>query len=404
MVGRTSKRSKRGRVEFFQSQQHQPPQGTEIEHQSAQPQQVPQQQEEEGEEEDEEQAQQHRQQNQHQLQHPHRHQQEQQQEAQINEEGVRNTQLETSASDFAPTPNGSVTTWTGHFQPDPAVLGNITSVDPHDDLRHDQQAARGTLSEGFPADFDFDSLNEELNINQFNIPNQDDQNLAQFILASSSVSGPASPNNYEMACPQVPALILSKSNMPQHELYSENCGQKGKYPHVAAITRIIDLLEGHIQSSTTAIDELMHVNKSCIADLSRIMGLNEYAVSKSCSILVATGMELVITLYETAILGHKAMSTAPDPQQRQLSSPTSSSGELSRETIPNLQFGVFHLDHEDQIAIRNRIISKQLNRSIEIIRSLGCDGSNGGKVHKQWYAEMEHRAKKLVSSMEESYD
>lgn len=400
MVGRTSKRCKRGRVGFFQSQQHQSPQRTEIEHQSARPQQVRQQQEE-----DEEQAQQQRQQNQRQLQHPHQHQQEQQQEAQIDEEGVRNTQLETSASDSAPTPNGSVTTWTGHFQSDPAALGNITSVDPHDDLRHDRQAARGTLSEGFPADFDFDSLNEELNINQFNIQNLDDQNLAQFILASSSASGPASPNNYETACPQVPALILSKSNMPQHEPYSENCGQKGKYPHVAAITRIIDLLEGHIQSSTTAIDELMHVNKSCIADLSRIMGLNEYAVCKSCSILVATGMELVITLYETAISGHNAMSTAPDKQQRQLSSPASSSGGLSRgETIPNLQFGVFHLDHEDQIAIRNRIISKQLNRSIEIIRRLGCDGLNGGKVHKQWHAELEHRAKKLVSSMEESYD
>lgn len=410
MVGRTSKRRKRGRIESFQSRQHKPHQQAEIEHEHEQPQQDRQQQEEEEEEEEqaeqeveEELQQRQRQQKQYQLQHQHRHQQEQQQQSQI-DDVVRNTRLQTSASDFALTPNGSDTTWTGHFQSDPAALGNISSVDALDDRHLDRQAANGTFSEVFPADFHFDLLNGGLDINQFIIPNLVDQNPAPFIFATSPVSGPASPNNYEINNPQVTAHMLSKGNMPQHGLYSEKCGQNRQFPHVVALTKIIVLLEAHIQSSTTAIDELMHVNKACMADLTRIMELKEFTLCKSCSILVSTAMELVITLYETAMSGHKAMSTVPDQQQRQLSSSSLPSCALSRgETIPNLQFGVFRLDHEDQMAIRNHIISKQLNRSVEIIRSLDSGGSNGGKVHKQWYVEMELRAKKLVSSMEESY-
>lgn len=282
----------------------------------------------------------------------------------------------------------------------------MLSVDALNDQLRDYQAVNGTSSESFPADFDFDSLNTELNIDQFFIPNLVDQDPTPFILTTPSVSGPTSPKNYEITCLQAPASIVSKGNVPQHQLYSEECSQKRQHPHVSALTRIIVLLETYIQSSATAIDELMHVTKACMADLTRIMELKEYAMGKSCGILVSTAMELAITLYETAVSEHKAMPTASDQQQRQLSPLSSSSSwALSRgESIPNLQFGIFQLDQEDQMAIRNRIISKQLNRSIEIIRSLGSDGSKGGKVHKPWYVEMEHRAKKLISSLEESYD
>ena len=131
-------------------------------------------------------------------------------------------------------------------------------------------------------------------------------------------------------------------------------------------------------------------------DITRIMDLKEYARCKSCGILVSTAMELVVTLYEMGVSLEN--NTSPE-QQGQHSA-------LGENELPNLQFGVFEVDAEEQIEFRNRIICKELRRSIDIIKKFSehnqtpaSESPHSGKVHKQWYVEMEHRAKRLISSL-----
>ena len=372
MVGRMSKRNKRARTESEQQQQAQ-----------SQSQQQEQQQQSQEEQEQEQQQ-----------------QQSQKQWTPPTEEDIVRS-IESSASDFAVSPEDSIPAWSGDLLSDP-TFGGMLSADGFGDLLLDGQtnAASCSAESNFEfidtsntsPNFDFDLLNADLSTNQLVIPNLVNQKAVSS--ARPCFTDSTSPS-YPPSSPQVEALTTSHI-AEQHEHYADKFGQMRQYPHILALTRIIELLEAHIQLQKTAIDELMRVNKACMIDITRIMELKEYALCKSCGILVPTAMELVVTLYEKGV---SSENTASPKQQSQQSTPCGSE-------LPNLQFGVFQVDPEEQIAFRNRIICKELQRGVEIIKRFSDqnqnhtnEGSHSGRVHKQWYVEMEHRAKRLVSSL-----
>ncbi|MCJ1427544.1 hypothetical protein MMC29_005447 [Sticta canariensis] len=301
------------------------------------------------------------------------------------EADVNRTQSpETSVSGFAVSPESSFPISSSDLLSDP-TLGGMLSIDGLSDLLLDSQtntpssesslelANKSTLS----PDFSFDLLDTDLSINQFVMPD---------IVNPNHVSSTGS-------CCNAP--------IRKHEPFADQYGQNRRYSHVLALTRIIELLETHIQLQPTAIDELMRMNKACMIDITRIMELKEYARCKSCGILVSVAMELVVTLYE---MGVSLENNTSSKQQGQHSA-------LGENELPNLQFGVFEVDAEEQIEFRNRIICKELRRSIEIIKKFSernqitaRENPHSGKVRKQWYVEMEHRAKRLISSLGGSFD
>lgn len=361
MVGRMSKRNKRARMESETRQQSQ-----------AQPQEQSQEEQ----------------------------QQQEQQQAPRVEANVASTQsLETPVSDFAVSPEDSLPAWSNELLSDP-TMGGMLPIDGLGDLYLEGQtnapsseSSLALTNKASPTpDFSFDLLSADLSINQFIMPNMVDQNAISS--AGLCFSDPTSTNSH-LSCPQVPARTTPPKAF-QHEPFADLYDQNRQYPHVLALTRIVELLEAYIQLQTTAIDELMRVNKACMIDITRIMELKEYDMCKSCGILASTAMELVVTLYEKGV---SSDTITTHKQQSQESA-------LCTNELPNLQFGVFDVDPEEQIAFRNRIICKELQRSIEIIKRFSeqsqnsaSEGSQSGKVHKQWYVEMEHRAKRLVSSL-----
>jgi hypothetical protein len=190
-----------------------------------------------------------------------------------------------------------------------------------------------------------------------------------------------------------------------------------QYAHVVALCKMIRLLENHVQTKSMAVDEVMRLSQACIRDISRISANKEYMQCKSCPALISTIMELIVTLYEgTTSANANPSSTDSQQQQQQQEEPQSSSSTLVSPTAlsakpngPFLQFGVFELDPEDQMAIRNRIIRKQAQECVQIIQMLKrlfeADSEGGRPDTTQsmalgnWCAGMEKRMNSLISSL-----
>lgn len=145
------------------------------------------------------------------------------------------------------------------------------------------------------------------------------------------------------------------------------------------------------------MDKVLALNKSCLANVGKITALEDGKLCKSCRALIPTAMELIVTLYEMCISQNHE-----DPQNRK----RAHSPAHRRTSSSNLHFGVFQIEPEDQTAICNQLFTKELNGSIQIIRTLSArchdaaitaGTANCGSV--QWYTKMEARAKKLISTL-----
>ncbi|KAF1842643.1 uncharacterized protein K460DRAFT_189787 [Cucurbitaria berberidis CBS 394.84] len=164
---------------------------------------------------------------------------------------------------------------------------------------------------------------------------------------------------------------------------------------VVALCKMVRLLEAQMHAHPTAVDEVMRLNQACIRDVSKISSKTEYMQCRSCPALISTIMELIVTRYEdiTNDQGHGRMSSVT----------------LSTPSTPFLQFGVFELDAEEQTLIRNRIICKEAQKCVTIIRTLkqllvtkvatGTDVSSQAYALGNWYDGMEKRMTDLISRL-----
>ncbi|MCJ1251407.1 hypothetical protein MMC30_008640 [Trapelia coarctata] len=301
-----------------------------------------------------------------------------------------------SAPDPPVSPEPSLPPWSTACSP--GAMDFLFNPDSMHDLfpegcRPNASTSEATIEPIDPQHLSFNSqlLDIDLNIDHFDLPVSDGQDGVSHPHPGTDESTAAVyTTTYTLTPPATAPETLPQNLLPG------SSRRKPQYPHVAALSQIIALLEAHIQYKDVAIDEIMRVNKASIADTTKIMNCEEYKMCKSCVILASTVMELVVTLYEYGVSskGEKAA-------DRNL---------LSKKTQnkpPNVQFGVFQFDPEEQLAFRNHIICKELQRSTKVIQTLSAqrqsitgDGlHNIGRVHKQWYMEMEHRIKALVTSL-----
>lgn len=264
-------------------------------------------------------------------------------------------------------------------------------------------------------------------------------------MPSQAASG-ASLGAISLAPPKNTPLSV-QSLEPSLQYIQNNSESLFRYPYLLPIINIIVTTEAHLQRASIPIDEAMRTNKACMSQIARTMEDAEFIKCNSCSLLIATAMQMVIMLYEKALFAsdqasscsakddgdpsngmtrtgspHSAMlstlattstsSTSTNDQQHAVSS---FSARPSCTGTPSLQFGVFQLEPEEQIWFRNQIIRKELQRCIQTLRAchteklpsklqaatgasppalLGCD-----RVRKTWLMEMERRANALIASL-----
>ena len=293
-----------------------------------------------------------------------------------------------------PSPQTSYPSWSDHCSPDsmnfllqPGTIEDSFPNAHHDHISSPNNCNGVTVSCNIPGGSDLLSL--ELGDDNFSISDFCNQSSSSAcLLPNPNKSTPMnSPGGY--------AVHQARSH-PSHGAEMDNPNHSDLYPHVSTLARIIEHLETHVQLRKSTIDVIMGINKTSMGDIGDIMKLEAYQRCKSCAILVATAMELIVTLYETAVADEctkPKTGTVPAPAPSQM-------------TLPNIQFGAFHLDPEDQLSLRNQIICRELQRVIRIVQGLNVQHYSpvenkppSNTVHKQWYVEMEHRTKTLVNSL-----
>ena len=201
------------------------------------------------------------------------------------------------------------------------------------------------------------------------------------------------PNGMHFSSSTRPQEVTERSGL-LHQSDLENT-----YPHIYSLGRIIGLLEGHIQNKTTAVDEVMRVNKACMTEIAEIMNTQFFRRCKSCRMLVLTAMDLVITLYELGV----------SEDVKSTSQSSSQSTSRARAQKASLQFGVFQFEPEDHAMFRNQIVRNELKRCIQVIQGQSselrtCSGDRSTpshKVHQNWFSVIESRARVLASSLYE---
>lgn len=279
----------------------------------------------------------------------------------------------------------------------------------------------------------------------------DDDACPMFPAAGATVS--QAPSNTSIGAislaPTKNSPLSIQSLQPSLQDIQNNSKFLLRFPCLLPMINIIATTEAHLQRVHIPVDEAMRTNKVCMSQISRTMENEESLKSSSCSLLVATAMQMVILLYEkapsTSDQGHScsvkddsnlcggtmrtrsphstmsrtliktnANSSASDnDQQHALSSFCTTP---SRSRMPDLQFGVFQFEPEEQTWMRNHIIRKELQRCIQTLRACQSDEHQSrqqsaptggpppcllaaGKVRKIWLVEMERRANALIASL-----
>lgn len=234
---------------------------------------------------------------------------------------------------------------------------------------------------------------------------------------------------------------------PSLQFIHNNSESLSQFSCLLPIINIIATTEAHLQRASIPIDEAMCTNKACMSQISRTMENEEFIKCNSCSLLIATAMQMVIMLYEKALSASDHANSGPVKDDSDLCSGTTlagsphsttsstlpnfssssrsqndqqhvvsgSSARPSCSNMPSLQFGVFQFEPDEATWFRNQIIRNELQRCVQTLRACNTEqqkskqqGATGGpppgllagdKVRKSWLLEMERRAYTLIASL-----
>ena len=241
------------------------------------------------------------------------------------------------------------------------------------------------------SDFNLDLPNVDLDLDQYSLPDLNDLDAKPSVPSTLSPVGGSSSANYAKGPGLNQDTVLSR-RLPQN-LSVNRTGPKAPYAHVLALVEVIGSLEAQMQGNDTAVDRMLRLNKACLASVMKIVAQEDSKLCKSCRALVPTAMELIVSLYEKCL--SKENGDGPSNKDQ----PNS-----SRRRSSSLQFGVFPIEPEDQIAFTNQLFTKELRRSIHIIQLFAtqCREAAGGNANcgsVVWYTKMEQRAKNLITSL-----
>lgn len=148
-------------------------------------------------------------------------------------------------------------------------------------------------------------------------------------------------------------------------------------------------LEGRLHDRLGTLDEVMKLNKTCLAEIVEVLGLRKDTGRMcrcSCAVMV-TCLDTMLVLFEDVV-----KNTGLDPQ---------GGGEAR---MPSLHFGVFELDPEEQAGITRRILGKELQNYRKVVRRLAStfQGPSSDTFHKlmgQWCLSLTNRVDKLPISL-----
>ncbi|KAI1499407.1 hypothetical protein F5X99DRAFT_430673 [Biscogniauxia marginata] len=169
------------------------------------------------------------------------------------------------------------------------------------------------------------------------------------------------------------------------------------YGYAITLCRNVQLLEFHVQTKTKAMDKIMQISKASIASIVKITDETSFMKCKSCPPLVPTVMELIVTLYEDSFRAQEQNQRSFQPADDFMA-------------IPQLRFGVYQIDPEEQITLRNHIICAQVKTCQEIVRklrnlftnqsatSIARSASAHGCLLSTWYDDMEMRIQSLLTT------
>ncbi|KAI4150176.1 MAG: hypothetical protein LQ341_001164 [Variospora aurantia] len=172
-------------------------------------------------------------------------------------------------------------------------------------------------------------------------------------------------------------------------------GFRVRYPQVAELARTIGLLEELLQSRAATIDEVLRVNKFCMAVLGGIMKSEFFKDCKSGRMMILTTIDLMITLYETGVAEDTTQTCKPATIE-----------EASPRKV-SLQFGNFQFEPEDHVMLRNQIVRNELQRCIQMIQDQSSELRDTStdesapihEVHQKWLSVLSNRARILSSSL-----
>ena len=278
----------------------------------------------------------------------------------------------------------------GDFPDDPFIHGY-----------RDASSSKGSTDPNFASNktlgFNFDLSNIDFNFDQQYVHSLVTSDPSQTF--STSIVNPTSPTHGEGVSrgpEQDLQQILSPAPLP------DTRKEKERDTHVLALVEIVRSLEAQIEAKETAMDKVLHLNKMCLANLARIVAMEEGKMCTGCRALTPAALELIVKLYESSL----AEGGVIEPNQSTTSTPPPHQTSNSA-----LQFGVYQIDPEDQSAFRNQLFVKELNRSIQIMNKLNVQSysdaiaagnMNCGSV--AWYNKMEQRAKSLVAKLGATYN
>lgn len=159
---------------------------------------------------------------------------------------------------------------------------------------------------------------------------------------------------------------------------------------ISACTEIIEYLDTHIHSELTALDAVMRVNKMAATELSRILSLPDCRASASSPLLTCIAMDQIVTLFECSILSEDSLPVS------------------SNQNVGPTSLGFFQVDPEEMVALRAHFISKELKRSLQVLKTLNHQLQHPAlqtipsvALHKQWTYGMSQRLKNLVITVED---
>jgi len=108
-------------------------------------------------------------------------------------------------------------------------------------------------------------------------------------------------------------------------------------------------LETHLQSRMGTLDEIMKLNKACLAEVVKLTsGRQKGQVCRCSFIMITTCLDIMLVLFEDVVRSSGLYPRGGGPR--------------SDTRMPSLQFGVFELDPQEQLVITRRILARELQK------------------------------------------
>jgi hypothetical protein len=180
---------------------------------------------------------------------------------------------------------------------------------------------------------------------------------------------------------------------------------------LVSLAEIVRVLEASVNSKKHHTpDAIMKTNKACMAELAGLFGCDKPLRNcQSCCLLITSALDLILTLFEDISESLSALTNAKSGHGhghgsgRASANAAAAAGSAARP-MPPVQFGVFELDPEEQLAMTKRILHSELRRYQHIANGFSASVTAAVPDHIQsvldeWWEGMKKRLCRLLSAM-----